>query len=247
MAARAVAPRLKPALGNPINTKLGPAIFTWSITAEESCPGATPACLSCCYARRGFFTMPAVARRLDANLQFSKTADFTEWMQKAVWAHWVRIMRIHVAGDLYDAAYTEKWIRIAEKTPKVRYFLYTRSWRDPEILPAIRRLAKVKNVALWLSTDVDTGRPPSMTNAYGIAWMARNPAEEDLTPPWAMLVFRDKDGTLLKKANGVQVCAAEIGLPPEHQKLTCTRCQLCFRPKNKGTVHGPRGLALARR
>lgn len=229
--------RYKPALGNPINTKLGPGIHTWSIPAEETCPGATEACLSCCYARRGFFLMPSIERRLWANYRFSQTAEFTAWMVSAVQAQWVRVMRVHVSGDLYDAAYTEKWLEIVAKTARVRYFLYTRSWREHEILPLIRKLAKRPNVALWLSADVETGRPPAVAGSRGVSWMARDTSEEDQTPKWANLVFRNTSKTLRKKVNGVQVCPNEIGLPATYPRLTCTQCQLCFRSQTQGVSH----------
>lgn len=231
--------RLQPKLGNPINSKLGPGIHTWSIPAQQTCPGATKACLGCCYALSGFFNMPSVKDRLQRNYLFTKSPDFVSWMMGAVWAQGVSVLRIHVAGDMYDAAYIRKWVEIVQSTTRVRYFAYTRSWRIPELVGPLRELASCRNIQLWLSADVDTGKPPQWPEARGIAWMTRTPAEEQATPAWADLVFRDNDATLLKRANGIQVCPNEIGLPAEYPKLTCTQCRICWRPKLTLPVEAP--------
>jgi hypothetical protein len=231
--------KFQPKLGNPINNKLGPGIHTWSITAGSSCPGKTVACAGCCYAMRGFFNMPAVERRMQANYDFSRSKEFVPWMTKAIWAHSVRVLRVHVAGDFYDAAYVQKWIDIAKQTPRVVYYGYTRSWRTLKISESLERLALVKNFRLWYSADVDTGIPPKSPGLRGIAWLARDKDEEDATPCWADLVFRDKPDALLKKAGEtrVQVCPNELGLPAPYQRLTCTQCQICFRTQKDPDGH----------
>jgi len=223
------AEKFQPKLGNPINNKLGPGIHSWSITAGVTCPGKTKACASVCYAMGGFYNMPSVRQRMNLNHKFSESKEFVPWMTKALWAHSVRVMRIHCAGDFFDAEYTEKWLQIVKQTPRVVFFGYTRSWRDEEIAPVLQRLALVKNMRLWYSADIQTGTPPRVPGLKGIAWMARDSHEEEEAPAWSDLVFRDKPRTLLKKANGVQVCPNEIGLPEPYPRLTCTQCQLCFR------------------
>ena len=223
--------RYEPKLGNPINQKLGPAIHTWSITAGESCPGKTAACAGCCYAMRGFFCMPSVASRTDKNLAFSRTSEFAEWMRTALWAQRVRVMRIHCAGDFYDEEYIRKWIAVIKRTPRIIYFTYTRSWRLPELMPAIEEMALLPNMRLWFSADVHSGAAPRIEGLQGITWMARDDFEARTAPGWADLVFRNRVDRLMKKANGVQVCPNEIGLPEPHRPLTCTECQLCFRRK----------------
>lgn len=225
------AERIQPKLGNPINNKLGPAIHTWSIPAGSTCPGKTPACAGCCYAMRGFFNMPNVDLRMHKNEQFSRSPEFVEWMRKSLWAHSVRVMRVHTAGDFYDAEYTNKWLTIAEQNPRTLFFGYTRSWRTPEIMTVLEQLALVNNFRLWFSADVHTGMPPHTPGLQGFAWLARDDFEANTAPGWADLVFRNEVTSVMKKANGVQVCPNEIGLPEPHQRLTCTQCQLCFRKK----------------
>jgi hypothetical protein len=179
----------------------------------------------------GFFLMPAVKSRLERNYLFSKTKAFVPWALDSLQKQHVRILRQHVSGDYYSAEYTEKWCEIVSATAGIQHFAYTRSWAIPEILPALKRLARFPNMQLWFSADVASGRPPRIPGLRGVAWMARDKAEEDQTPRWATLVFRDEVETLRKKINGIQVCPHESGMP-NAKYFTCTKCQICCRPKN---------------
>lgn len=185
--------------------------------------------MSVCYARAGHAARPTVKFRWSQNYEFSQTDKFEQWLSDTLVEEGVRTLRLQVAGDLYSAEYTAKLRRVLERNRRVVAFLYTRSWSDPEILPEIRLLAKMKNVHLWLSADVDTGKPPRVARTR-IAWMARNDAEALATPPWANLIFRNSTKTVMKKVNGIQVCPHEIGVP-DKPKITCSRCQICFTRK----------------
>jgi hypothetical protein len=219
-----------PKLGEPRNTKLGALIHTWSITAGVSCPGKTKACASVCYAKSGFFRMHNVANGHERNLKFSKTAAFVPWMQEQLDKNKVAVLRVHVAGDFYSAAYALKWLEIMKIRPNIVFYLYTRSWRKSAILPVLRSIARLENVHFWLSADTDTVKPPRIAQAR-VAWMARNDDEALSTPAWADLVFRDAPKTTMKKAgNGVQVCPFEIAVP-KAAKIGCSQCKICFKPQ----------------
>jgi len=168
------------------------------------------------------------------NYQFSATDEFVPWMLGVFDAFEPITFRQHVAGDFYSAEYVSKWIEIVGRTRNTKHFAYTRSWRDPEILRELKKLAKFPHMKLWFSADVDTGRPPDVPNTRK-AWLARDVAEEELTPEWADLVFRNETKTLRKHINGVQVCPVEIGLETEN-KLTCTKCKICFSPPKQAVL-----------
>jgi len=202
-------------------------IHTWSIPAVTTCPGATEACLSVCYAKSGHAAWPSTQFRWSQNYEFSQTELFEQWLASALISESVRTLRVHVAGDIYSAEYAAKLRRVFQKNRRVVAYLYTRSWREAAIVPELRALAKLKNVHLWLSADADTGRPVRISRTR-IAWMARNDTEALAVPEWANLIFRNTTRTTLKKVNGIQVCPAEIGVP-DKPKITCSRCQICFR------------------
>jgi len=222
----------RPGLSGLDNIKLGAAIHSWSISAGQSCPGATPACLSVCYAMRGRLRMPNVANLYLRNWLFSQTDEFVPWMLAALRTSCVRTLRVHCAGDLYDAEYTEKWTEIVSAARTTRFFLYTRSWAVPEMGRAIRKLAKQPNMQLWLSEDVDTGPAPRW-NHTRFAWMARNDEEAAMAPARTHLIFRDKPRTTMKHSPvGVQVCANEIHVP-DAPRITCSSCGICFNKPRK--------------
>src|SRR5437870_3893050 len=94
------------------NSKLGKKIWTYSIPAGDSCPGKTEACSEECYAAEGFFLMPNVKRSLQRNWDETKSPDFAAWAIGELKRVKAKVVRVHVAGDLYDATYAEKWLEI---------------------------------------------------------------------------------------------------------------------------------------
>ena len=221
----AAAPVARPSINNRI-TKLGPSIFAFSIIAAETCPGRSQLCFDRCYARQGNFSFPDVIRNHRNNWEFTQTQHFVPWMNSQLVINRVTTMRVHVAGDFYDAAYVRKWIRIARANPGTVFFAYTRSWRTPTILPALRVLAALPNMRLWFSADQETGRPPRVKRVR-TAYMALNDAD---VPKWRNdLTFRVNRSTVKKwDSAGTLVCIEEQGIHRK-QKVTCSRCQLCFK------------------
>jgi hypothetical protein len=213
-------------LGKPINSKLGPHIHSWSIPADTTCPGASRLCRDRCYAKRGFFVYPKVGQTLQRNEDFSRTEDFVPWMQASLISHAVRILRIHVSGDFYDADYAARWLQIVRRSRRVTFFVYTRSWRIDDILPSLIAVGREPNVNLWFSLDRETGSPPLIPGIRR-AYMAINDYDAQTAPTDCDLVFRDHPKGPLKKANGVLVCPVENGVPGQHHH-TCTTCGFCW-------------------
>jgi hypothetical protein len=231
--------RWRPSLGAPLNRKVGITAHTWSIPALDTCPGASPECVSCCYALSGFLSYKSVRESHKRNEMFSRTPEFADWMRAQLVANGVRLLRVHVAGDFYDSEYAAKWLAIMRQSPRVRFWAYTRSWRaaafavpDRNMVPTLTKIAELPNVALWLSEDVSTGTPPAdMIPGARRAFMARRDKQLKQLPqhPQASLIFRNQTSTVVKRADGVLVCPAENGTAPQ-VKMTCGACQLCFNP-----------------
>lgn len=223
-----------PSLGGPINTKLGRLIHSWSITAGDvrmggTCPGESAICSQLCYAARGFFVMPTVARTHARNRDFSRTPDFVDWMVSALVTALVRIFRVHVAGDFYNAEYVDKWCEIVSRSRRTEFFAYTRSWRDEEILPGLIRLSRFPNMNLWFSQDRQTGDAP-LVRGIRRCYLAIDDVDAGAAPPDCDLVFRNRPSTPMKSANGVLVCPAENGVNGRYHH-TCSSCGVCWGKK----------------
>lgn len=217
------------AISDNSNTKLGPLIHGWSIPAISTCPGKTTLCSSRCYAHRGFFRMPTVEASHARNYRFSQQPEFVAWMVGVIAAQFVRVMRVHVSGDFYDVEYTRKWLHIIRQTPHVQFFAYTRSWRRDELLPELIQISQEANVHLWWSIDRESG-PAPIVRGIRRAYMAINDVDASLAPDDCDLVFRDKPQTVMKTANGIQVCPPENGVKLAN-KITCSRCGICWHAK----------------
>lgn len=125
------------------NTKLkktaaeyGVKIFNFSIPAGNDkrtgrliCAFADK-CLSLCYAKKGFYNMPAVENALSNRYDASKEENFvqriTTELAKVKPGKQIYI-RIHDSGDFYSPAYFAKWLEIARLNPGVRFYAYTKS------------------------------------------------------------------------------------------------------------------------
>lgn len=216
------------ALSDATNTKLGPLIHGWSLPAGRkwSCPGESHLCGPRCYAKRGFFRMPSVNKSHIRNFNFSHTTGFVDWMTATLTSSFVRVVRVHVSGDFYDLEYVRKWFQIVHRLPRVTFFAYTRSWQEEEQLPELIRLAGEPNFQMWWSIDRATG-PAPLVRGVRRAYMAIDDVDAGYAPDDCDLVFRDQPVTVMKKANGIQVCPPENGVTTK-VKLTCSHCGICW-------------------
>jgi hypothetical protein len=210
------------------NQKLGRSIWTFSLPAVTTCPGASDACKSACYARKGNFLRPNVRDSLLRNYELSKTPNFIGLVAAHLAAHRAKIVRLHPSGDFYSAGYVRRWASIARMCRDTLFYAYTRSWRVPSVRPAVADLARMPNVRVWYSIDRDTGLPKGPPRPVRLAYLAADAA--DAPPPEADLVFRDGWRTAAKqiRSAGVLVCPVENGT---NKPLTCEACRLCFDPE----------------
>jgi hypothetical protein len=204
------------------NGKMGEFIASFSIPAIRTCPGSTSLCRSACYANSGHFRRLSVRRRLSWNLRQTRCDDFVQRMIDEIRRRGVIVLRIHVAGDVYSADYARKWLTIIRASPLVKFFLYTRSWRIPEIAPVLAEMAREQNARVWYSVDAETGEPETVPPGVRLAFMQHAP---EAVPQRSQLVFRTS------RAKGLP----KFGLPMVHcpqeddKAVTCGSCQACFR------------------
>jgi len=210
------------------NAKLGRLIHSWSIPAGRafSCPGESGLCRIRCYAKRGHFHQTNVKTSHRRNYEFSQGDLFADWMAGMCKANFIRVMRVHVSGDFYDLDYIRKWLHIVSFAKQTQFFAYTRSWREEELFPELVKLASRDNFQMWWSIDRETG-PAPLIRGVRRAYMAIDDVDAAHAPDDCDLVFRDKPTTIMKKANGVQVCPPENGVTTKG-KITCSQCGICW-------------------
>jgi hypothetical protein len=133
------------------NSKLAPNIFTFSLPAGYSCPGADK-CLSKaveqpdgrykivdgknaehrCFAAIDEALKPAVRKarwhNFNTLLKIKSVGPMAELIQNSLPVrHWKYIVRIHVSGDFYNQTYVDAWIKVAQNNPRTLFYAYTKS------------------------------------------------------------------------------------------------------------------------
>ena len=200
----------------------------------STCPGASPACKSVCYAATKRFKMPNVKLAHKRNYQMSKRKDFASRMLRELRNLDVDVLRIHVAGDFYNERYINDWLKIIRRRRNVQFYAYTRSWAVPDDLAAITRVGKEPNMQMWFSFDKDMPRPPKIK---GIRTAYMMTSVSDRPPCHADLVFRtDECGRDVLKYTNYRslMCPYENGVT----ETTCSKCALCWKPaKSKRKNH----------
>lgn len=211
----------------PPNRKLGSRgrIWTFSLPSVFTCPGRSQLCECHCYAKRLEAFRTSVRDRYQQNFQLAEQRDFVSKMIAFLQHRSIEIVRLHVSGDFYLAAYARKWLRIMRKCPDVTFYFYTRSWRRPAIAYVLEQIAGLENVRAWYSCDLETGVPTQVPEGVRLAWMMTE--EEDVLPQ-GDLVFRIHRlrRTVAKRVGLTLVCPTENGAT-EH-RTDCDRCGICW-------------------
>lgn len=122
------------------NSELKPdGIFNWTLPAfgvtltngtnMNVCPNAG-ACASFCYARSGTYNFSNVKRRHVQNLEYileDPDGWFNQMLSEVQKPNKKgKHIRIHDAGDFFTEDYLHLWMKIAELTPDVTFYCYTK-------------------------------------------------------------------------------------------------------------------------
>jgi len=115
-------------------------VFTWTLPAlnarltngknHVTCPNAG-ICAKLCYARSGTFNFSNVKRAHLSKLEMLLN-DLPGWEEqmttelKAKRYRGGKWVRIHDSGDFFSPEYFAAWVRIAQATPDVRFYAYTK-------------------------------------------------------------------------------------------------------------------------
>lgn len=207
-------------LGVTGNTKLG-TIYNFSGLSIHTCPGKTGLCSKICYDAWGHKTFTNDGKNLRQAAWYSYLAEtdpealFDQLIDeiRMFGTEWIRA---HVGGDFFNILMIEVWRRVAQHYRDKRFLAYTRSWRIPELLPALEALRIEPNVELFASVDSETGDPPA---------------------GWRAAPF---EGTDFKTERKTVICPYETG-----KAKNCLSCGICFKDLGVNVLfpfHGSKGL-----
>lgn len=136
---------------------------SWSLEAGRTCPASKltvrehgrAAICDGCYAKGGMYRMPNVKnaqqRRLDWLLDSIEGDDGDTailGLVSMIEATGDSVFRVHDSGDLFSEAYATVWVEVARRLPHVQFWIPTREHLRERMLPALRTLASLPNVAL---------------------------------------------------------------------------------------------------
>jgi hypothetical protein len=88
------------------NTKVGD-VFTFSLPSKTTCPGASPWCLSHCYAHRYEVRRPGCRKAYQANLNLASAPQVFARRMIGILPRILPCFRIHVSGDFNSAQYID--------------------------------------------------------------------------------------------------------------------------------------------
>ncbi len=100
---------------------------TRSTGRAEVCVGMTPTCRRHCYAVRTEQYRLKAKAHYEANLRLTRRRDFARRVWAFLIAHHCRVVRVHTGGEFYSAQYARKWQKIIRRSPRVKFFTYTRA------------------------------------------------------------------------------------------------------------------------
>lgn len=203
----------------PGNSKLGCGIGKVALPAIETCPGRG-ACAKVCYAAKIMKMRPTV-RDYYERCQELLESDIDSYFSIAdanIKASGFNIVRFHESGDFYSKEQIQGWIQLVRKHPNVRFFGYTRSWNQPDLLPLLEEFRSEMNVILFASVE-DGESPPT--------WRTARIAAKAFT------MHRDGTRTIHEPAGqDATYCLEQLNI-----KKTCAECQFCINPETNKTKH----------
>lgn len=109
-----------------------PIVFNFGIpafmsnTGFKTCPNAKD-CVKGCYAKQGAYVWSNVSQAFEWRLEETKSVAFVLDMTRTIKRkRGITHVRMHDSGDFYSKEYMLKWIKIAEQSPEVVFYGYTK-------------------------------------------------------------------------------------------------------------------------
>lgn len=134
---------------------------SWSLPALSTCPGSknssgelVSACKGC-YATSGHYRYPNVKNPRENNREDWKREDWVDDMVTELDND--RYFRWFDSGDVYHPALAEKIYMVMVRTPWIKHWLPTRSYKLTKIKPWLDKMKELPNVMVRFSSDSISG------------------------------------------------------------------------------------------
>ena len=107
-------------------------VGSFGITPVKTCIGAG-ACKNGCYACSGRYLFKNVKNKMSERYELTLTDNFIPVIDTEIKKLVVKnptktvYIRIHDTGDFYNSEYVEKWFKVMELNPTVKFYAYTKS------------------------------------------------------------------------------------------------------------------------
>lgn len=104
----------------------GLRVFNFGIPAQSTCLWADK-CKKYCYASKGAYIWSNVKPAFEAREKITRQDNFPQLMIAEIVKRKVDVVRIHDSGDFYSREYVQKWFKVMESLPQVKFYAYTKS------------------------------------------------------------------------------------------------------------------------
>ena len=186
------------------NSKVG---WAFSLSRTESCTNATEICKRLCYGNgvryqsaaqrhkrlRNYITSEFLLRKggpelLAQNLvALVDQARPVDWLAAQISGEATNLpytLRIHDVGDYFSCDYAAAWLMAIKQRPRCKFWFYTRSFLEPNLLSVLSELASQSNCQGFLSIDNDNFEQGLLAfSSYPGVWkLALMQVEEEKLP-----------------------------------------------------------------
>lgn len=139
------------------NEKVGNKVYTFSLPAGHTCPGASEcysradkatgkitdgkSCRFRCFAASMEARQPSIRKSRWRNLELLKSAQTVDSMADLIVASIpakAEKVRVHVSGDFFSLDYMRAWYQVAARLPGILFYAYTKSLHHAEELEGRR-------------------------------------------------------------------------------------------------------------
>jgi hypothetical protein len=104
----------------------GIKVMNFGIPAQSTCLWADK-CKKYCYASKGAYIWSNVKPAFEAREKITRQDNFPELMIAEIVKRKVQVVRIHDSGDFYSREYVNKWFKVMDSLPQVKFYAYTKS------------------------------------------------------------------------------------------------------------------------
>ncbi len=188
------------------NRKQISSVGLFSLPPIITCPGAG-VCKNYCYAKKEYTRYKNVGTAWRRNLAESKKSTFVNdvvgWLR--IHSDTVKAFRMHESGDFYSQPYVEKWAQIAEASPHIHFYTYTKS-----LALDLKPLTRLPNFTVVKSYGGKYDKHPRV----GI---------DDNTDHYANVVNGKRN---VKR--GEYLCPAVAAANNQKEKICGIRCRYCW-------------------